>query len=128
VFQSLAIGLAGIALLVGAIGIVNTMVIAVLERRREIGLRRALGARAGQVLVQFLVEAIILAAAGGIVGAVLGMAAGTLYAQVVDVPLRIDPTSVAGGMVLAIVVGTLAGVYPATRASRMSPTEALRAV
>jgi putative ABC transport system permease protein len=126
--SGLAVGLAAIALLVGGIGIANTMVVAVLERRGEIGLRRALGARPGQIASQFVGEAIVLALLGGIAGAVLGSAGVFVYAglqgQTPVLPLMV----LIGGPVIAIGVGVIAGLYPAMSASRLSPTIALRTV
>lgn len=126
--SGLAIGLAAIALLVGGIGIANTMVVAVLERRGEIGLRRALGARPGQIAGQFVGEAILLGGLGGIAGAVCGMLAVAAYAawrgQVAVIPIEV----MLGGPIVALVVGVAAGLYPAVSASRLAPTIALRTV
>ena len=126
--SGLAIGLAVIALLVGGIGIANTMVVAVLERRGEIGLRRALGARPGQIAAQFVGEAIVLALLGGIAGAVLGSVGVLIYASIQS-QLPVLPVHVlVGGPLIAIAVGVVAGLYPAMSASRLSPTIALRTV
>ncbi|UOE43622.1 ABC transporter permease [Agromyces larvae] len=126
--SSLAIGLAAIALLVGGIGIANTMVVAALERRGEIGLRRALGARSGQIASQFLTEAAILALIGGLAGLGIGALVVGGYAAVnrsiVVLPIEV----VVGGPVAALVVGVVAGIYPALRSARLAPTEALRSV
>ncbi|MFE1251552.1 ABC transporter permease [Streptomyces sp. NPDC058735] len=124
-FSSLFLGLAGVALLVGGIGVANTMVISVLERRREIGLRRALGATRGQIRVQFLTESVALAVLGGAAGTVLGVLVTVGYAAYQGWPSVISPLSVAGGCLGAAVVGVVAGVYPSVRASRLSPTKAL---
>ena len=126
--SGLAVGLAAIALLVGGIGIANTMVVAVLERRGEIGLRRALGARSGQIAAQFVGEAIVLALLGGIAGAVLGSVGVLVYAGLQAQPPVLPIAVLAGGPAIAIVVGVIAGVYPAMSASRLSPTIALRSV
>jgi putative ABC transport system permease protein len=126
-FNALFLGLAGIALLVGGIGVANTMYISVLERRREIGLRRALGANRGQIRVQFLTESIVLSVLGGTTGTAIGILAIVGYSAVQGWPVVIPLTSTVGGLTGAMVVGMLAGVYPAVRASRLSPTEALAA-
>lgn len=126
--SSLVLGLAGIALLVGGIGIANTMIVAVMERRGEIGLRRALGARTGQVTVQFLLEAVVLAVLGGLAGTVLGVLAVLGLAAWQDTVVAVRPLVLAGGPLIAVVVGALAGLYPAARAAGLPPTTALRAV
>ncbi len=126
-FSSLLLGLAGIALLVGGIGVANTMVISVLERRSEIGLRRALGANRGQIRAQFLAESIALSALGGATGTVLGVAATIGYVAYQGWPLVIPGSAIAAGLGGAIVVGMIAGVYPSIRAARMTPTQALSA-
>jgi putative ABC transport system permease protein len=126
--DTLFLGLGGVALLVGAIGVANIMVISVLERRSEIGLRRALGATKGQIRVQFLAEAILLALAGGAAGVVLGAATVGAYARTHGEPIVIPADAWAGGMGAALLIGALAGLLPAIRAARMSPTEALLTV
>lgn len=124
-FGALFLGLAGIALLVGGVGVANTMVISVLERRREIGLRRALGANRGQIRSQFLAESVALSLLGGLTGTVLGAAATVAYALHQHWPPAVPLSAVAGGVGGAIVVGIVAGVYPSMRAARLTPTEAL---
>ncbi|MFI6780826.1 ABC transporter permease [Micromonospora sp. NPDC050276] len=124
-FSGLFLGLAAVALLVGGIGVANTMVISVLERRREIGLRRALGANRGQIRVQFLTESVLLSVLGGAAGAVLGVLATIGYASYQGWPPTIPLTAVLGGIVGALLVGVIAGVYPSIRAARLTPTEAL---
>jgi putative ABC transport system permease protein len=123
--DTLFLGLGAIALLVGAIGVANIMVISVLERRSEIGLRRALGATKGQIRIQFLAEAILLSLAGGAVGVAIGAAATAIYAHGHRELLIIPPGAWAGGLAAAVVIGALAGLLPAIRAARLSPTQAL---
>jgi len=122
------LGLGAVALLVGGVGIANVMVISVLERRPEIGLRRALGARAVHIGVQFLGESILLSALGGLAGIALGAAATAGYARVQGWIVVVPVLAVAGGVVLALMLGALAGVYPAVRAARLAPAAALRSV
>jgi putative ABC transport system permease protein len=122
----LFLGLGAVALLVGGIGIANTMVISVLERRSEIGLRRALGATRGHVRAQFLVESLLLAAGGGLVGVLIGTLVTGAYADVRGWSAVVPPEALAGGLVAALAIGAFAGLYPAGRAARLSPTEALR--
>ena len=123
--DTLFLGLGAVALLVGAIGVANIMVISVLERRSEIGLRRALGATRGQIRAQFLAEAIVLSLAGGAAGVVIGAAATALYAHAHGEAVVIPPEAWASGLGAALLIGALAGLLPAVRAARLSPTEAL---
>jgi putative ABC transport system permease protein len=124
-FDTLFLGLGAVALLVGAVGVANIMVISVLERRQEIGLRRALGATRRQIRIQFLAEAILLALAGGAVGVILGVISTAVYAHVKGWTVVIPAEAWAGGLGAAILTGTLAGLLPAIRAARLSPTQAL---
>ncbi len=123
---ALFLGLGAVALLVGGVGIANVMVISVLERRAEIGLRRALGATKRHVAAQFLGEALLLSGIGGIGGVVLGIGVTTAYAAVRGWSALIPPVAIVGGIAAALLIGAVAGLYPAVRAARMSPTEALR--
>jgi putative ABC transport system permease protein len=123
--DSLFLALGAVALLVGAIGVANIMVISVLERRSEIGLRRALGATRGQIRTQFLTEAILLSLAGGAAGVITGTAATTIYARAHREAVIIPPGAWAGGLAAALLIGALAGLLPAIRAARLSPTQAL---
>ncbi|MEU4834380.1 ABC transporter permease [Streptosporangium sp. NPDC023615] len=126
-FTGLMLGLGAVALLVGGVGVANMMVISVLERRREIGLRRSLGATRGQVRVQFLAESLLLSATGGVAGAVLGALASAGYAASKGWPVVVPPWAFGGAIGATLVIGTLAGLYPAMRAARLPPTEALAA-
>ena len=119
------IGLGAVALLVGGVGIANTMVISVLERRSEIGLRRSLGATRGHVRTQFLVESLLLSALGGTGGVLLGIAITVAYATAKSWPVLVPAWASAGSVGAALLVGALAGLYPAMRASRLAPSSAL---
>ncbi len=125
-FNGLFLGLGAIALLVGAIGVANIMIISVLERRAEIGLRRALGATRGQIRTQFLTEAILLALLGGATGIATGALATTIYAHAKHWDTVIPTLAWTGGTAAAIAIGAIAGLLPAIRAARLSPSEALR--
>jgi putative ABC transport system permease protein len=127
-FTSLLLGLGAVALLVGGVGIANVMVISVLERRSEIGLRRALGATRGHVGLQVLAESLLLALAGGLAGVALGAAVTAVYAAGRGWSLVVPAPAMAGGILAALAIGTVAGLYPALRAARLAPTDALRTV
>ncbi|MBE2319586.1 ABC transporter permease [Solirubrobacter sp. CPCC 204708] len=125
-FDSLFLGLGVVALIVGAVGVANIMIISVLERRSEIGLRRALGATKGQIRAQFLGESILLAVIGGVVGVLSGIVATAVYAGTKGWAVVIPLEAWAGGIASALLIGAFAGLAPAVRASRLPPTVALR--
>jgi putative ABC transport system permease protein len=127
-YNGLLLGLGAVALLVGGVGIANVMVISVLERRSEIGLRRALGASRRHVAEQFLAEALLLSVLGGIAGTVAGVTATVIYAAGQHWSINIPAQALYGGVGAALVIGAVAGLYPSVRAARLSPTEALRTV
>jgi putative ABC transport system permease protein len=127
-FDSLFLGLGVVALIVGAVGVANIMIISVLERRSEIGLRRALGATRSQIRTQFLGESILLALIGGVVGVLAGTVATAVYASSKGWAIVIPVEAWMGGIASAILIGAFAGLIPAVRASRMPPTVALRTV
>jgi putative ABC transport system permease protein len=127
-FDSLFLGLGAVALLIGAVGVANIMVISVLERRSEIGLRRALGATKGHIRIQFLAESVLLSFLGGAVGVGLGALSTAIYASTKHWSVVIPVLAWAGGFGAALLIGALAGLLPALRAARMAPTEALWSV
>jgi len=123
--SGLLLGLGAVSLLVGGVGIANTMVISVLERRSEIGLRRSLGATRGHIRVQFLAESLLLSTLGGAGGIALGLAVTTGFATYQHWPTVVPAWATGGGFLATSVIGAAAGIYPAWRASRLPPTEAL---
>jgi putative ABC transport system permease protein len=125
-FTTLLLGLGAVALLVGAIGIANIMVISILERRGEIGLRRALGATRRHISTQFLAESALLAALGGIAGLALGAGATQIYAATKNEPFIVPLYALIAAPAAGFLIGATAGLYPAAKAARLSPTEALR--
>ena len=127
-FTALFLGLGAVALLVGGVGIANVMFVSVLERRSEIGLRRALGATRRHIWAQFLTEALLLASLGGICGALLGAAISIAYALNRGWATIVPPLALGAGVAAALLIGAGAGLYPAVRAARLAPTEALRTV
>lgn len=126
-FTGLLLGLGAVALLVGGIGVANTMVISVLERRSEIGLRRSLGATRGHIRIQFLAESLLLSVLGGSTGILLGSGVTAVYATLQNWPTVVPSWVIAGGITAALIIGGVAGLYPAMRAARLAPTEALAA-
>ncbi len=119
-------GIAGISLLVGGIGVMNIMLVSVTERIREIGLRKALGATPSIIRRQFLVEASVLGLVGGVLGAGLGLLGAVVLPHFISDPIAISPVAIVGSIVIAICIGILFGVYPASRAARLAPIDALR--
>jgi putative ABC transport system permease protein len=119
-------GIAALSLLVGGIGVMNIMLVSVTERTREIGLRKALGARPTIIRRQFLIEASLLGVAGGVSGAVLGVAGALIIPRFITDPIAISPTAIAVAIVVAVVIGLVFGTYPASRAARLAPIDALR--
>ncbi|MBT1682876.1 ABC transporter permease [Curtobacterium flaccumfaciens pv. flaccumfaciens] len=127
-FTGLLVGIGGVALLVGGIGVANTMVITVLERRAEVGVRRALGARRRSIRDQFLVESLLLSFLGGLAGVVLGVGVTVVFAVTQGWPVALPVWAVVGGLGATVVIGGVSGLYPAARAARIPPTSALAAV
>jgi putative ABC transport system permease protein len=126
-FTALFLGLGAVALGVGGLGIANVMLMAVLERRSEIGLRRALGATRGAIATQFFVEAVLLAGTGGLLGVLVGLSVASAYANSQGWPIVVSVAAIVLGAGAAVAIGAAAGLYPALRAARVPPTEALRA-
>ncbi|KTR11754.1 ABC transporter permease [Curtobacterium luteum] len=126
-FTGLLLGIGGVALLVGGIGVANTMVITVLERRAEVGVRRALGARRRSIRDQFLVESLLLSFLGGVAGVVVGVGVTVAFALGQSWPVAVPPWAVFGGLGATVVIGGVSGLYPAARAARIPPTTALAA-
>src|SRR5256885_3896833 len=126
VMTRLLAAIASISLLVGGIGIMNILLVSVTERTREIGVRLAVGAKARHILLQFLVEAIVLSTAGGMLGTLLGIGAAVLIGRLAAWPILISPPAVAIALVFSGVVGLAFGVYPARRAARLDPIVPLR--
>ena len=126
--NGLFLALGAVALLIGAVGVANIMIISVLERRSEIGLRRALGATRGQIRGQFLSEAILLGLLGGAVGVALGALSTAVYAHTQHWATVVPAEAWVGGMAASLIIGAIAGLFPAIRAARLSPTEALWSV
>ncbi len=126
VMNNLLLAVASISLLVGGIGIMNILLVSVTERTREIGIRMAVGAKSRHILLQFLVEAVVLAAVGGVLGVALGSGAAVLIANLAGWPILLPPEAIAGALLFAAAVGVFFGFYPARKASRLDPITALR--
>jgi putative ABC transport system permease protein len=126
IFNLVLGSIASISLLVGGIGIMNIMLATVSERTREIGIRRALGARRRDIIEQFLIETTVMASSGGLIGVLLGVAGASLVSQLSGMPAVIRPWSPVVAFLIAVTIGVIFGVYPARRAARLDPVEALR--
>lgn len=126
ILSSVLAGIAGISLLVGGIGIMNIMLVTVTERTKEIGLLKAIGAKSGNILTQFLIESVVLTVSGGIIGMLLGVGAGYVLAKIFKVPFTLPYFSIIGAVLVSIIIGLIFGIYPAQRAAKMNPIEALR--
>ncbi|MCZ4345196.1 ABC transporter permease [Devosia neptuniae] len=126
ILTGLLAAVAGVSLLVGGIGIMNIMLVSVTERTKEIGIRLAIGASERQILMQFLVEAIVLSLFGGIIGIGLGLALAAIAGSFLDVPFIIDPLVVFGAFAFSAAIGVIFGYFPARQAARLNPIEALR--
>ena len=125
-FTNLLLGLGSVALLVGGVAIANVMVMSVLERRMEIGVRRSIGATRKEIRYQFLLESIVLSGIGGLVGVVLGTGITLGYTNYTDIVFSIPVSQVLGAILLALLIGAISGVYPAIKASKIQPAEAVR--
>ena len=119
-------GIASISLIVGGIGIMNIMLVSVTERTREIGIRKAIGAKKRDIMLQFLIEATVLSALGGILGALIGLGSAELLSNLLDMTLQITWWVVAGSVGFSVFIGVIFGIFPANKASNLSPLEALR--
>ena len=126
ILTTLLTGIAALSLLVGGIGVMNIMLVSVTERTREIGLRKALGAPPGAIRSQFLVEATVLGLGGGLLGAALGIVGASVLPKLIDTTIVVSPVAVGGSIAIAMAIGIVFGVYPATRAARLAPIDALR--
>jgi putative ABC transport system permease protein len=125
-FTVLLVAIAGISLVVGGIGIANIMLVSVVERTKEIGLRKALGASYFAILTQFLTEAVVVSSIGGTIGIVVGVVIAIAGSQIMKVPLVISPLSIVAGLGMSVSVGLIAGVVPARNAAKLDAIVALR--
>lgn len=119
-------GIASISLIVGGIGIMNIMLVSVTERTREIGIRKAIGAKKKDIMLQFLIEAVVLSAFGGILGALIGLGSAEVLSSMLDMTMQITWWIVGGSVTFSILIGIIFGIFPANKASNLSPLEALR--
>lgn len=126
VFTIFIAAVSAISLIVGGIGVMNIMLVSITERTREIGIRKALGAKTGTIMFQFLTESIILCLIGGLIGFLLGVAMAAFVSYLMNVPLAVQPSTVALAVGFSSAIGIIFGVYPARRAAKMPPIEALR--
>ncbi|HLV84629.1 MAG TPA: FtsX-like permease family protein, partial [Devosia sp.] len=126
ILTGLLAAVAGVSLLVGGIGIMNIMLVSVTERTKEIGIRLAVGASERQILMQFLVEAVVLSLFGGIIGIGLGLGLAAIAGSILEVPFVVDPLVVVGAFTFSAVIGVIFGYFPARQAARLNPIEALR--
>ena len=125
-FTSIIAAIAGISLLVGGIGVMNIMLVSVTERTREIGIRKALGAKTGSITIQFLIEAGTLTLLGGLIGILLGLWGGSGISSLLGISGYVAPTTVVGIALFSVAIGIFFGIYPARKAAKLSPIEALR--
>ncbi len=126
IFTIFIAAVSAISLVVGGIGVMNIMLVSITERTREIGIRKSLGAKTGTIMFQFLTESIILCLIGGLIGLLLGVAGAALVSYIMDVPLTVQPSTVALAVGFSSAIGIIFGVYPARRAAKLPPIEALR--
>jgi putative ABC transport system permease protein len=125
-FTSLLGGIAGVSLIIGGIGIMNIMLVSVTQRTREIGVRKAIGAKDRDILRQFVIEALVISAVGGLIGLLLGVAASALIPRITNFSTHVEPWSILLALISSSAVGVFFGYYPARNAARMDPIDALR--
>ena len=126
VFTIFIAAVSAISLVVGGIGVMNIMLVSITERTREIGIRKALGAKTSTILFQFLTESIILCLIGGLIGLLLGVFGAAVVSYIMNVPLQVELSTVLLAIGFSTAIGVIFGVYPARRAAKMPPIEALR--